>query len=162
VPTYGLVMPTRSGRFFSEVTLIVRSFTAYGRSMRPVQATLPNCALASRVSRAPVLSTLSRCSALVSEADGGLVIGFAVLRLSEDADADPSTGELDLIYTAPSVWGRGVGRALMGAALEHLRAAVHVPRGTRRGTEGPQRLTRHHSHARLNGAAAAPRPARGS
>jgi GNAT superfamily N-acetyltransferase len=45
------------------------------------------------------------------------------LRRSEDADADPLTGELDLIYTAPGVWGGGVGRTLMVAALSHLRAA---------------------------------------
>ncbi len=55
--------------------------------------------------------------------DGREVVGFAVLRRSEDADADRLTGELDLIYTAPSVWGSGVGRTLMGAALDHLRAA---------------------------------------
>jgi len=41
---------------------------------------------------------------LVSEVDGREVVGFAVLRRSEDADADSLTGELDLIYTAPSVW----------------------------------------------------------
>ena len=57
---------------------------------------------------------------LVSEVDGREVVGFAVLRRSQDEDADLLTGELDLIYTAPSVWGSGVGRALMVAALDHL------------------------------------------
>lgn len=32
------------------------------------------------------------------------------------------TGELDLIYTSPSVWGRGFGRALMASALDRLRS----------------------------------------
>lgn len=59
---------------------------------------------------------------LVAEVEGLGVVGFAALRRSQDADADPSTGELDLIYTSPSVWGRGVGRTLMTVALDHLRA----------------------------------------
>jgi GNAT superfamily N-acetyltransferase len=60
---------------------------------------------------------------LVAETDDGEVVGFAVLRRSEDADADFLTGELDLIYTSPGVWGSGVGRTLMVAALNQLRAA---------------------------------------
>ena len=62
-----------------------------------------------------------RETVLVSESDGAGVVGFAVLRPSDDADADASTGELDLIYTTPSVWGRGTGRALMAAALDWFR-----------------------------------------
>ena len=57
---------------------------------------------------------------LVSEVDGREVVGFAVLWRSQDEDADLLTGKLDLIYTAPSVWGSGVGRALMVAALDHV------------------------------------------
>jgi GNAT superfamily N-acetyltransferase len=49
-------------------------------------------------------------SALVAEQDGD-VVGFAVAR----------DGELDMLYTHPQVWGRGVGRALMDAALARLR-----------------------------------------
>ena len=37
--------------------------------------------------------------------DGRVVVGFAVLRRSQDEDVDLLTAELDLIYTAPSVWG---------------------------------------------------------
>ena len=40
---------------------------------------------------------------IVSEGDGDGVVGFAVLRRSEDDGADATTGELDLIYTSPSV-----------------------------------------------------------
>jgi GNAT superfamily N-acetyltransferase len=46
---------------------------------------------------------------LVAEEEGE-VVGFAV----------PRDGELDLLYTHPGVWGRGVGRALMDAALAVL------------------------------------------
>jgi GNAT superfamily N-acetyltransferase len=46
---------------------------------------------------------------LVAEEEGE-VVGFAVAR----------DGELDALYTDPGVWGRGVGRALMDAALEEL------------------------------------------
>ena len=61
---------------------------------------------------------------IVSEGDGDGVVGFAVLRRSEDDGADATTGELDLIYTSPSVWGRGVGRALMTSALDRLAATA--------------------------------------
>ncbi|HEX6139506.1 MAG TPA: GNAT family N-acetyltransferase, partial [Candidatus Limnocylindria bacterium] len=56
-----------------------------------------------------------RSAFLVAELDGA-VVGFAVVRPSGDEDAAPSTGELDAFYTAPSVWGRGAGRALLEAA----------------------------------------------
>ena len=54
---------------------------------------------------------------------GGDVVGFAVVRGSMDAGEDPSlTGELDTFYALPSSSGRGVGRLLMRAALDTLRA----------------------------------------
>lgn len=64
-----------------------------------------------------------RRSVLVAELDD-TIVGFAVVRPSEDEDADSATiGELDTFYTHPSVWGRGVGRGLMSEALAALRAA---------------------------------------
>jgi GNAT superfamily N-acetyltransferase len=53
---------------------------------------------------------------LVLETEG-LVIGFSVLRGSQDADASRGTGELDAFYTHPRFWGRGGGQALMAATL---------------------------------------------
>src|SRR6266550_2684971 len=51
------------------------------------------------------------------------VVAFAVVRPTQDPDGDPAhTGELDTFYALPSVWGLGVGRTLMGHALEALRA----------------------------------------
>lgn len=65
----------------------------------------------------------SRQQALVAE-NVSAVVAFAVIRPSRDEDADEDTvGELDTIYSLPSVWGRGVGRTLMAAALDALREA---------------------------------------
>lgn len=62
-------------------------------------------------------------SVLVAELDG-TVVGFAVVRRSEDEDAGTDTvGELDTFYSHPGVWGRGVGRALMQEALAALQSA---------------------------------------
>lgn len=64
---------------------------------------------------AAIDSTDARVAVLVAETDGAPV-GFAVVRPSGDDDAAPGTGELDAFYTAPAVWGLGVGRALLRAA----------------------------------------------
>ena len=56
---------------------------------------------------------------LVAE-DGGSVVGFASCGESRDAAGE---GELYAIYALPEAWGSGVGRALMAAALEALRAS---------------------------------------
>jgi GNAT superfamily N-acetyltransferase len=46
------------------------------------------------------------------------------VRPSGDDDVDPSTvGVLDALYSHPSVWGRGVGRALLEQAVDFLRSA---------------------------------------
>jgi GNAT superfamily N-acetyltransferase len=58
---------------------------------------------------------------LVADVDGH-VAGFACVRASADSDAAAHIGEIDSFYTHPSVWGRGVGRLLMDAALARLRA----------------------------------------
>lgn len=56
-----------------------------------------------------------RTAVLVAEA-GGAPVGFAVVRPSGDDDPAEGTGELDAFYTAPAVWGAGVGRSLLRAA----------------------------------------------
>ncbi len=50
------------------------------------------------------------------------IVGMADAAPSRDADATPTTGELQAIYLAPEALGRGIGRALHDAALEDLRA----------------------------------------
>jgi RimJ/RimL family protein N-acetyltransferase len=62
----------------------------------------------------------ARTRVLVAE-ERGAVVAFAITRPSADDDADEQIGELDGFYAVPEVWGRGVGRALLAAALEALR-----------------------------------------
>ena len=57
---------------------------------------------------------------LVAEEDGEL-IGFTVCGASRDDDSDAATGEIQTFFVSPASWRRGVGRALMGAALAELR-----------------------------------------
>lgn len=63
-----------------------------------------------------------RARVLLAESDGR-VVGFAVTRLSGDADAGPSTGELDGFFIDPATWGIGAGRVLLAAATGMLRDA---------------------------------------
>lgn len=51
----------------------------------------------------------------------GQIVGFATLQVSRDSDAVKATGEVTAIYVLPSEWGRGIGRALMEAALKRAR-----------------------------------------
>ena len=64
----------------------------------------------------------TRSAVFVAE-EGGKVVGFAIVRRSGDEDADDSIGELDGLYTHPSVWGRGAGRELLAEAVAFLRDA---------------------------------------
>lgn len=59
---------------------------------------------------------------LVAEREGE-VVGFVCLCASADEDAGPTVGEVDACYVHPSVWGKGVGQALLSAAVAHLRAS---------------------------------------
>ena len=71
--------------------------------------------------RGELASTDPRRQVLVAEREGR-VVGFAVVRPSRDADADAVlVGELDQLYSDPAVWGQGVGRTLLAAAIETLR-----------------------------------------
>lgn len=67
-------------------------------------------------------STDPRVAVLVAETEGS-VVGFAITRPSGDDDAAPRTGELDGFYSAPDVWGLGVGRALLSSAVAALAEA---------------------------------------
>ncbi len=49
----------------------------------------------------------------------GVIVGFAGIGPSRDP-IDPELGELNTIAVDPSMWRRGIGRALMSEALHHL------------------------------------------
>ncbi len=52
---------------------------------------------------------------IVAVDDGGVIRGFATTSPARDLDV-PDDGELCALYVDPEWWGRGVGRALIGAA----------------------------------------------
>lgn len=57
------------------------------------------------------------------------LLGFCSFAwMSRDADAAPLTGEVVALYVEPRLWRRGVGTALLHAAMSDLRAAdcAHV------------------------------------
>ena len=63
------------------------------------------------------------CTLVAAEANAN-VVGFAHVGPARDDDADPVVvGELAAIYALPEVWGSGVGRRLMAAAVNVLRDA---------------------------------------
>jgi GNAT superfamily N-acetyltransferase len=49
---------------------------------------------------------------LVAVCDGD-VVGVICVRASADEDDRSATGEIDGFYVLPSMWGRGVGQALL-------------------------------------------------
>jgi GNAT superfamily N-acetyltransferase len=51
----------------------------------------------------------------------GELLGFAACGDSRDPDAASDTGEVRTLFAATGRWRRGVGSALMAAALEDLR-----------------------------------------
>ena len=57
---------------------------------------------------------------LMAEDESGM-LGFTVPGASRDADATSEVGEVRTMFAAPAAWGRGVGHALMTAALDDLR-----------------------------------------
>jgi L-amino acid N-acyltransferase YncA len=71
--------------------------------------------------RGEVASADPRQHVLVA-ASAGRVVAYAVVRPSQDEDADSGrVGELDAFYCDPAVWGQGVGRALLASVIEALR-----------------------------------------
>ena len=67
-----------------------------------------------------------RSGTLVAVEANAHIIGFADVGHSRDADAGEHTGELAALYLLPTVWGTGVGRRLMAAALNVLRDAGYA------------------------------------
>jgi GNAT superfamily N-acetyltransferase len=57
---------------------------------------------------------------LLAEEDGEL-LGMTICGDSRDTDASDHVGEVRMMFAAAGAWGRGVGSALMAAALDDLR-----------------------------------------
>ena len=58
---------------------------------------------------------------LVVAEKAGEVIGFVHAVPSRDPGASSDAAEISTLFVCPEHWGKGVGRALLGAALEELR-----------------------------------------
>jgi GNAT superfamily N-acetyltransferase len=66
-----------------------------------------------------------RTGTLIATEANSNVVGFAHIGPARDDEVDPaSVGELAAIYLLPEVWGSGVGRRLMAAAVNVLRDAA--------------------------------------
>jgi len=58
---------------------------------------------------------------------GAHVVGFIAFGPTRDADDNPEqVGQVQSIYLLPDVWGKGLGRQLMAAAIEHLSLAGYA------------------------------------
>ena len=65
-----------------------------------------------------------RSGTLVAAEANANIVGLAHVGPARDDDVDPVVvGELAAIYASPDVWGSGVGRRLMAAAVNVLRDA---------------------------------------
>lgn len=58
---------------------------------------------------------------------GSSVLGFASVGPCRDDDAPVGSGEVQAIYLHPDAWGRGLGRALLGAGLALLAEQGRTP-----------------------------------
>jgi GNAT superfamily N-acetyltransferase len=63
-------------------------------------------------------------SMLIADEDGEM-LGYTGCGESRDPGAGPETGEVRTLFVAAGRWGRGVGRALMAAALGDLADRGH-------------------------------------
>ena len=110
----------------SQIAVVhVRSWQGAYRGLLP-QAYLDGLDPAQRVGRwerSLAEANDGRNGVLVADASATL-LGFAGYAPTRDGDVDPArVGEIDAIYLLPSVWGKGLGRRLMGAALTRLAEA---------------------------------------
>ena len=58
---------------------------------------------------------------LLMAEENGEALGYCTSGECRDPDAPAEVGEVRTLFVAPAAWGRGVGSALMAAALDDLR-----------------------------------------
>jgi RimJ/RimL family protein N-acetyltransferase len=117
------VRPARSGDVAEIAEIHVRSWQAAYAGLIP-QSYLDSLTPAQR---APAWAQTIRAAddlrggTLVATDDRGRPVGFAHIQESRDDDSPADrVGEVWAIYLKPAVWGTGVGRALLAAAVGRL------------------------------------------
>ncbi|MFC5856720.1 GNAT family N-acetyltransferase [Streptomyces chlorus] len=75
--------------------------------------------------RARLLDGDRRVVNLVVDSGGGTLLGWAALGPYRDGETRTEDAELYALYLRPQHIGRGVGRALLSAAVRHCAAAGH-------------------------------------
>jgi GNAT superfamily N-acetyltransferase len=70
-----------------------------------------------------IIASTSAASAVLVQERSGVVEGFAHVCEARDRDVERSVGEVAAIYLRPPVWGQGLGRELMTAALRRIAEA---------------------------------------
>lgn len=100
----------------------VRSWQAGYRGLMPDEL-LDGLSAADRepMWREAVSGEVDTAAVFVAERDGELVGFCALSEPSRDEDAGERVAEIGAIYVDPAAWRAGAGRALMEAALSHLR-----------------------------------------
>lgn len=61
----------------------------------------------------------------IAEKDS-VIVGWVAFGPSRDEDASPKTGEIEAIYVHPGHWGKGIGKALLAAAVQVLSAQKYA------------------------------------
>ena len=97
----------------------------HAASWRGTYAMLGDAFLASIVDQERVdlwTRVLAEDDGVVFVAPAATPTGFIYVGASRDDDAPAHVGEVMTFYARPEAWGTGVGRALMAAGLDELRA----------------------------------------
>jgi GNAT superfamily N-acetyltransferase len=63
---------------------------------------------------------------LAEDDDGGELLGYCAFGANRDPDAEPDVGEVRTFFVTPGRWRRGVGSALLRAALDGLREMAYA------------------------------------
>ena len=115
-----LIRPAKRADALDVARVHVRSWQAAYRGLMPDEY-LDGLRPEERARRYDFSGTDPRAPATIVAVDGDALIGFATVAPAADPDA-PDGGELCALYVDPDHLRRGVGSALLRAALAQLRA----------------------------------------
>ena len=114
-----LVRPARYGDVDDIVAIGVRSWEEGYRGVVPPGLLPDTAGLRARI-RQRIAERVPSIAVGVLDGD---VCGWLTFGASRDADAGPSVAEIWALNVDPAAWRKGIGRELVGYALEHLASA---------------------------------------